>query len=182
MTPAADWVRLAFVTVLGSGFAPFASGTWGSLVSVVLYAGLCGIAHVAGGGRPLLETAVVVGVLAGSAIGIACGPWAVSRFGRSDPKPFVLDEFAGQWLSLLYVPVSLNGGWWSFGVVVGLQFLLFRGFDIAKLSPAREAEHLPHGWGIVTDDLVAGVYANIAGQLIWRLSPAAGWLGVTLST
>ncbi len=63
------------------------------------------------------------------------------------------------------------------GVLVG-QFLLFRVFDVVKPPPARQAEALPAGWGILTDDLIAGVYANLVGQVIWRVTPLAGMLGV----
>lgn len=182
MKRAADVLRAALVSVLGSGYAPFASGTWGSLVATAIYLACVAAHETAGGGRLRLEVATALGALAASAIGVALGRWAIARYGRGDPKPFVIDEFAGQWVSFLLMPTSLAAGWWSFGCVVGLQFVLFRALDVLKPSPAREAERLPHGWGIVADDLIAGVYANLVGQALWRLTPMAAWLGVRLVT
>ncbi len=81
----------------------------------------------------------------------------------------VLDEVAGQWLSLLFVPVG--GGWRAVWVTVA-AFVLFRAFDILKPPPARQLERLPAGWGILADDLAAGVMANVVLQaalyFFWR--------------
>ena len=84
-------------------------------------------------------------------------------FRKTDPHEVVIDEVAGQFLTLTAVP---NTSW----VWLGFAFLLFRAFDIVKPFPARRAERLSGGWGIVTDDLVAGVYAAVvvfaAGKLV----------------
>jgi phosphatidylglycerophosphatase A len=101
-----------------------------------------------------------------AAVGIGLGRWAVEFFHSEDPKPFVLDEVAGQWLALIAIPFHSTGGLF---LAVTTQFFLFRFFDIVKPPPARQAESLPFGWGVVTDDLAAGVYANIVGQIIFRL-------------
>lgn len=182
MSNGTDKLKVACITVLGSGFAPLAPGTWGSLVAVIVFSPVWLTAALADASRIWVEFALVVGVALSSWLSGLWGEWAIARFGRRDPRQFTLDEFAGQWLALLAVPIGLTAGWWSFGCVVGGQFLLFRLFDILKPSPARRAERLPAGWGILADDLVAGVYANVAGQLLWRLTPLATWLGLQLSS
>lgn len=180
MSRTGDTLRATCITLFGSGYAPFASGTWGSLTAVGLYGIAWAIVRRAGDGRMGLELVTIGGVLLASVLSVAFGRWAVAYFKSDDPKPFVLDEFAGQWTSLLFMPIALSADLWSVACVVGLQFLLFRLFDILKLPPAAQAEDLPHGWGVLLDDVVAGIFANVAGQVVWRLLPAAAWLGVTL--
>jgi phosphatidylglycerophosphatase A len=173
---ASDTLRTACITVLGSGFLPIASGTWGSLVAVLLFVPLW--LAFAGAERPMLELALVAGVVLASVLSVRWGGWAIARFGRSDPKQFVLDEFAGQWVALLALPLAAGCDLRSWLFVVGGQFFFFRLFDVLKPPPARQAEALPAGWGILTDDLVAGLYANLAGQALWRLTSLAAALGL----
>jgi len=161
---------------LGTGFAPIASGTWGSLVAVLLFAALWYAAVAAGLPRAALEAAAAAGVLLFSALCVAWGPWALATYGP-DPGQFTLDEFAGQWVALLALPVAWSASWPAFCAVCLSQFLLFRIFDIVKPAPARQLERWPAGWGVLCDDLCAGLYANLAGQLAWRAAPLAGWLG-----
>ncbi|MGE3181638.1 MAG: phosphatidylglycerophosphatase A [Phycisphaerae bacterium] len=173
---AADRFKAAFITVLGSGFAPIASGSWGSLASVLLFLPLWyGFAAV-GGARNLMELFNVAAVIVACYLSILWGRWAIQTFGRKDPKQFVLDEFAGQWIALLFLPIVFGAGWWTVLCVFGLQLFLFRVFDVLKVPPAAQLERLPEGWGILLDDLVAGMYANVVGQLFWRFTPAIGWL------
>jgi len=76
---------------------------------------------------------------------------SLSRKGeKEDPRYFVLDEVVGMLISLLYIPHSII--WYS------ASFFLFRIFDIIKPSPVRESERIPNGWGVMTDDLLAGLY------------------------
>ena len=87
--------------------------------------------------------------------------WAAGKIAdqqHPDPSEVVIDEVVGMMVTLAYLP-------WSF-VSIGLGFLLFRVFDILKPPPARQLESLPGGWGIVIDDVVAGVYANLALRLV----------------
>jgi phosphatidylglycerophosphatase A len=107
-------------------------------------------------------------LLAFSAAAIfAIGVWAANRaeifFGRSDPRPVVIDEVVGQMVTFLARPHA------SWRVLV-LGFALFRMFDVVKPFPARRAEHLPGGWGIMTDDVIAGLYSlaglSVAGLLL----------------
>lgn len=171
-------MRTVLLSGLGSGFAPFASGTWGSLVGAAIFCGVWLGAAAAGLPRGYVECGTALGAIVASILAVRWGAWAVERWGP-DPKRFTLDEVAGQWVALLVLPLGMAVDLWSLGWVAGGQFLLFRFFDIVKLPPARQAERLPAGWGILTDDLIAGAFANIVGQLLWRLTPLAGWVSVT---
>lgn len=178
-----DNIRAAILTVGGSGYAPFASGSWGSLAAVLLFVGVWVGARKLGL-SPLMFDALVnlPGILLATVFGITWGPWAIERWGRKDPKPFVLDEFAGQWIALLVLPAFAYSSLWGAACVIGGQFFFFRLFDVLKPPPASHIDaHWPNGWGITCDDLVAGAYALIVGQLIWRFTPAATWLGIAAS-
>jgi phosphatidylglycerophosphatase A len=89
------------------------------------------------------------------------GTWAATRTeqlsGRKDPGKVVVDEVAGQLIALF--PLTLFARWSTLVVIV--SFILFRLFDIFKPYPARRFEALRSGWGIMADDLVAGVYAAL---------------------
>lgn len=172
-------VRLAAITGLGSGFAPVAPGTWGSAVAVLLFvAAWYASRALLGPSRLAPELLGALGIVIATWLSVRWGSWAVARFGRKDPSAFTLDEFAGQWVALLVLPVAVGVDAWSLAAVIAGQFVLFRIFDILKPPPARQAEALIGGWGIVADDLFAGLYANIAGHLLWGLTPLAAWLGV----
>lgn len=172
-----DKIKTACVTVLGSGFVPVAPGSWSSLVASLILSGLWWVCAVWVGSIWLFNSAVALGVGLSCILCVRWGPWAVERFEGKDPKPFVLDEFAGQWVALLVPPLAVNADLLSFAWVIGVQFFLFRLLDVVKPPPARQVERWPGGWGILTDDLFAGAYANLIGQLLWRLSPLAAWLG-----
>jgi phosphatidylglycerophosphatase A len=145
----------ALATVGGLGDRLPAPGTTvGSLVGAVLYWGAAwGLPHptwaVALGGLVVLLPISVW----------ACGAEAVRRE-VADPGPVVLDEVAGQWLALAVVSL-LRGeppNLWA----VGAAFFLFRAFDVVKPRPISSLERLPGGWGIVADDLAAGLAAGAA--------------------
>jgi phosphatidylglycerophosphatase A len=80
-----------------------------------------------------------------------------------DPSIVVIDEIVGMWISLLFLPRSI--------ATVLAAFLFFRAFDIIKPPPARQLERLKGGWGVMLDDAAAGVYANVAVQLLCFLFP-----------
>jgi phosphatidylglycerophosphatase A len=174
-------LKVACITVLGSGHLRPAPGTWGSAAAIVIFSVFWWLAANVVGSRWSVELVLVLGVLASSGLSVTWGAWAIGRFGSEDPKDFVLDEFAGQWVALLWLPIGLMAGAWAFVCVVGGQFLLFRLLDIVKPPPAHQLQRLPAGWGILVDDLFAGAYANVVGQLVWRLTPLAASLGVELS-
>ena len=90
-------------------------------------------------------------------IGIPAATQMARSSGLKDPQFVVIDEVAGQLITLIAVPVS----WKS----LLLGFILFRGFDIVKPPPVRQLEHLPEGTGIVLDDVGAGLYALALMQL-----------------
>ncbi len=99
-------------------------------------------------------------LLAVTAIGVVVASRAEAAYRRRDPGLIVIDETAGMLLTLAAVPVGLGGA------VVG--FIAFRLFDIVKPFPARRAERLPRGWGVMADDLVAGLYAQaLLRLLLW---------------
>ena len=97
-----------------------------------------------------------------AALAVVIGIPAATRVARAsrvkDPQFVVIDEVAGQWITLLFVPVA-----WK-TLLAG--FILFRGFDIVKPPPVRQLERLPEGTGIVVDDVAAGVYALAVLQLL----------------
>jgi phosphatidylglycerophosphatase A len=108
--------------------------------------------------------------LAGSAVCIKCAPFVIAATGEADPREVVADEFAGQAVTFLAAPFLFIPTIW---VTAVLGFLLFRLFDILKPWPARRLEKLPKGWGVLADDLLAGVYAGIALLIFLKLW--TGW-------
>jgi phosphatidylglycerophosphatase A len=138
-----------FATGLGSGLSPFAPGTVGSALALPIW--WFALADLA----PLPQLAVVA-ALAAAAI------WVVDRACRAarvgDAAAIVLDEFIGQWIALVCAPKSL--------IAVGVGFAVFRAFDIAKPWPVSWADrNVRGGFGVVLDDVVAGVLAALVLQL-----------------
>jgi len=154
-----DGLRFWIATGFGSGRVPWAPGTAGSLVALALFwvTTLSGPNWI-----PVVVFALIV------VAGFWSAPAAERRLGRKDPGAIVIDEFAGQFLALLALPHS-----WP---VLAAGFGLFRLFDILKPPPARRFEALPGATGIMADDLVAGLYANLLLQLAVRLFP--GWWAI----
>ena len=160
-------LRKFIITGAGTGYLPVAPGTWGSaaVCGVFLLAawGSGGKWHCAGGTMLAIAVLATVGC-------VALGRFAEQAFGKKDPSRCTLDEWAGQAVALLVIPTTHPSwsAWLGWLVAAGAAFLAFRLFDILKPFPARRLEKLPFGWGIVADDLVAGVYANFAAQLVLR--------------
>ena len=143
------FVALALATSLGVGYAPFAPGTFGSIAGLLAWAILPS--------SPASQAAVVAAIFAA---GAWSGSVAETHFRRADPGPVVIDEVMGMLITLFMNPVG-----WT-GAVVG--FLLFRLFDVVKPYPSNRLERLPGGIGIMADDAMAAVYANLALRvLIW---------------
>ncbi|MEJ5359928.1 MAG: phosphatidylglycerophosphatase A [Desulfobacterales bacterium] len=142
---------------LGAGRLPFAPGTFGSLLAVPACYGI----SLLGGAASLAAAAVFVL----PAVWIAGR--AEAALGRKDAPTIVIDEVAGMLVTLAGVPFSPGA------VVAG--FVLFRAFDVLKPWPARLIERrLPGGWGVVLDDVAAGVYGNLTLQLGRVLLERAG--------
>ncbi len=158
------------LSTLGLGFLRPAPGTWGSVPPPVIAFVLMLL-----GGNWLSINLVVVGLLLlGSAACVGFGRYAETRFGLKDAPEVVADETAGVCLPLLLWPALPVGPAEAAAYCAG-AFVLFRIFDIIKPWPVARLEKLPHGWGVLVDDLMAGIYAMIAMQLILRLVlPALG--------
>jgi len=153
-----DRVREWAATCFYLGEFPFASGTVGSLGAVAVYL----LAALNLHGRGLSLFAAAAGLLF-AAIGIRIGHWAQVHYDNRDPRQFVLDEAAGQMIALVGVtPLAWALAPWRAAIAA---FLFFRVFDIIKPFPAGRAEALNAGWGIVLDDVFAGLYAAIATHL-----------------
>jgi phosphatidylglycerophosphatase A len=148
-------LAIALATFFYVGYCPIAPGTAGSAAALPLYALLRWV------GWPWLDVATIVGLFA---VGVWAGSVAEAYYGRVDPGHVVLDEVIGMLITLLFLPVT-----WV-GAIIG--FLLFRVFDIVKPFPARQCERLHGGLGIMADDVVAGLYANLALRLVVWLVPA----------
>lgn len=155
----------ALVTTFGLGYLRPASGTWGSMPPVLLAAGL-----IAGGAGPVESPWVYNGVMAAviAVFSLACitmGDHAEVRFLRKDPGTVVADETAGQAIVLLALPTEGLLTTPRAALTLLGAFLVFRLMDIIKPPPARGIQRVPGGWGILLDDLVAGLYALIVVQL-----------------
>ncbi len=162
--PKTDGLRKFLVTGLGTGWLPVAPGSWGSLLA----GGLFLLVAWGSGMHPVWTTAAMVVVAVAASVGcVALGPFAEAAYARKDPGEVTLDEVAGQ--ALTYALLPLGAGWRGLLVVAAAGFVAFRLFDIIKPPPVRASERLPGGWGILTDDLIAAVYANVACQLLLRL-------------
>jgi phosphatidylglycerophosphatase A len=146
---------LVVATGLGSGYSPIAPGTAGSALGVLLFWPLAG--------RPPAQVLGATAVLV--LLSIVAAHYAAKGLGKKDPGLVVVDEVVGQWVSLLLLPFTL----WT--AVAG--FVLFRLMDVIKPWPARDLERLPGGIGIVADDLMAGIYANLllrVGLTVWPVA------------
>lgn len=152
VSPAPLWATLV-ATFFGAGRMRPGPGTWGSAAAVLIWA------VVARWTALQFQWVVLSGL---SILVIAVGIPAATRFARAlqlkDPQSVVIDEVAGQWITLLFAPVS-----WK---TLLLGFILFRVFDILKPPPVRQLERLPEGTGIVIDDVAAGLYALVVMQLV----------------
>ncbi|RMH05269.1 MAG: phosphatidylglycerophosphatase A [Planctomycetota bacterium] len=159
MSRLADLPRETLVTFFGLGHAPFAPGTFGTLGGVAL-AGLAGAWLAPAAYAP----AVLGGALVLALLGAPVGAWAERRWGRKDPGQYVLDEVVGYLVAAAW-PV------WPGWAHLGLAFLLFRLCDILKPPPARRLERVSGGWGILLDDVAAGVWALALLALVRVLFP-----------
>jgi len=145
----------AVATFLGAGYLKPGPGTWGSIAAALLWLGGALVFHAS-------PRALLVALLAAIIVAIAAGVPAATiverESGRTDPGFVVIDEVIGQWIALLFCPAD-----WAHGLVA---LVLFRLFDITKPFPIRRLERLPAGWGIVFDDVAAGLYALVVARLI----------------
>jgi len=163
-------MRRLIASCFGLGWLPLAPGSWGSLPPVVIFASMC---YFRAPGV-LISVVMAALALAGSYFCVKFTPAVIAASGKNDPPEVVLDEVAGQAITLLAVPflapAAISAS--QFLITAAAGFLLFRAFDTIKPWPARKFEKFPAGWGVLADDLMAGVYAGIALLLCIRF----GWL------
>ena len=157
-------------TALFTGYVPWASGTFGSLVGLL-------VLLIPGAEQPLtlglmILLASAAGIPAAAAVARSEGnrltPSAAAtkkalrlgKHGVPDPSIVVIDEVVGMWITLFMIPKT------TAAYLLGLA--LFRALDIVKPEPARTLERIPNGWGIMLDDVIAGLYANLGLRvLLW---------------
>jgi len=156
LTPPVERAALLISTALGVGYVPFAPGTFGSAAGLVLWWLLPA--------SPVVHAIVIAALFL---VGAWSGSIAERHFQRSDPGQVVIDEVLGMLMTLFMVPVGWAGAL--------AAFLLFRAADIVKPYPANRLERLPGGVGVMADDAMAAVYANLALRAtLWVLARVAG--------
>jgi phosphatidylglycerophosphatase A len=141
------YVPLAIATALGAGYAPFAPGTVGSAAGLVLWWLL-----------PSSAAAQLAAIVIAFVLGSWSGTVAERHFGRTDPGQVVIDEVMGMLITLFLNPVGWKG--------VVAAFVLFRLADVVKPWPANRFERLPGGVGVMADDGMAAIYANVALRVL----------------
>ncbi len=139
-----------FEKILGSGFytgyLPIASGTWGSLAALIIFL-------IPGFENPsimifMISLFILIGVPIATKFELIYG---------KDPKECTIDEVVGMWISLLFIPKKI---WW-----IIIAFLVWRALDILKPFPANKLENIKGGWGIMLDDIAAGLYSFMIVQI-----------------
>ncbi len=142
-------LKLLISSGLYTGYIPVASGTWGTGVGILLYWPFARWNRLpSAGGIPWLYALAVLLI---SAVGVWAATFAESVYSEKDPHRVVIDEIAGFFVTMFLVP-------WDWRWILA-AFSIFRFFDVLKPYPIRKLERLPSGWGVMTDDLLAGVYS-----------------------
>lgn len=155
-------LQLFIANGFGSGLAPVAPGTFGTAGAVIAFLPLAPLAiH-----HPVLYAITLLGFLM---IAVWASEGAEAHYRRHDVGNIVVDEFLGFFVTMFLLPVT-----WQ---VLLLAFVVFRFLDIVKIPPAKQIDRQwPGGWGVVLDDVVSGVYANVVLQVAVRVAP--GLLGI----
>jgi phosphatidylglycerophosphatase A len=135
------WVAIA--TFFGTGYMPVAPGTWASLLTALI------VYFTPLSTSPFLLLALATAAI--YALGVPAAAASEMHFQKKDPRHCVIDEVAGQLISLWLLPRQ--------ALLYAAAFFLFRFFDILKPFPVNKSESLPGGFGIMTDDVLAGFYA-----------------------
>ncbi len=140
------FIIFALASGFGSGYLPLLPGTAGSFCALIIFLLL-----------PLGDQIWLVIIAITFLAGIRIGDIVEKEYGK-DPGFVVIDEFAGQWLTFLFLPLD-------FSLLVA-GFILFRIFDIIKPFPANHAQKINGGLGIMLDDIIAAVYAQVVLRII----------------
>ena len=149
------FIHKTIATAFGAGYAPIAPGTAGALLGCLL---LWGYTHFIGINN---NTNFQIGFSVLIILTTLVGVWATRNLQAEwgeDPSRVVIDEVIGVWINLLFVPLT-----WQ-NILIG--FVLFRFFDIAKPLGIRKMEAFENGWGVMLDDVLAGVYGNVVLHII----------------
>lgn len=145
---------------------PAPGTTVGSLPPALLWFGLCTVLPT----NPLRVAVTAVGMVIFTVLGIWSSEIEAERRREGDPRPIVIDEAAGQWLTFLvalpFLPVLATA---QLALFAGAGFLLFRFFDVVKVWPIKVFEKFPGGIGIVADDLAAGYFAAACLVIGWKI-------------
>ena len=166
-SPPIPFLTNLIATGFYSGYIPWASGTFGTVVGILIYL-IPGAEY-----PPVLVSLTVLGFFVGvvtsskvagivghrltRSAALAKAAFQPGQHDTADPSIVVIDEIVGIWTTLLFVPKS--------PAAIIIAFLSFRAFDIIKTPPARQLERIPRGWGIMLDDVIAGIYANISTEI-----------------
>lgn len=148
--PVVKFLSKMLATGFFSGYSSITPGTMGTLVGIFFYA-------LVPGGETFTLLLVTI-------ITFFVGVWTSAQLERqlgNDPQVIVIDEIVGMWISLLFLPQLM----WT----IAIAFVFFRIYDTFKPFPARRVEFFKHGWGIMLDDVIAGIYANLSTQFIVHL-------------
>jgi phosphatidylglycerophosphatase A len=142
------WLATFISSAGGAGYVPFAPGTWGTLVGCIILYVLSYFFVGFNSGWQLVGLTIVLSVFSHQLIAFLPDTWV------HDDGRIVIDEVLGLWVTLFFLPVTPT--------TLVLGFIFFRIFDIWKPLGIRYFDQLKSNWGVIVDDIVAGVYANIA--------------------
>ena len=143
-----EWLATCFKI----GHLPIAPGTWGSLAAVIGW--WLWLQYL----DPLVFIVLIITIFI---IGVFATNIIIDHTGEKDPSRVVIDEMAGQWLGLLMLPDGM--------LYIAGAFILFRFLDILKPWPIRQLEQFPKGWGVMLDDMLAGLLTLCLIQCVSRL-------------
>jgi phosphatidylglycerophosphatase A len=163
----ADLLAVVIATAFGSGLIPLGSGSWGSIIGLLAVYGLI---DYSGSDVLLAQNSLIVAVIVSAAAGIWSGSRAEKIFNRKDPGQVVIDEVCGQILTFVFFApyLPLLGERWLWWMIAG--FALFRLFDIFKPYPINKLQELDGGFGVMMDDLFAGIYAASVLSLLLAIA------------
>lgn len=171
------WVATGF----GSGYLKPAPGTWGSLAAVILWCAVMAALWFSLTTPALLLAIFFMLAVLITAIAIQASNLVVDETALEDPGFIVADEWAGQWIALLptvwffyqahYGLVYTGDSPWILALPIAVPFFLFRLFDIWKPWPCFQLQNLPRGWGVVLDDVMAGIYAAAVTMIAMHWFP-----------